>query len=268
MSSSSSSSSSSGKSQILSQPPIIPPVALQQPPAWLQPFPKAEIIPPPIVNPIPPVTESIPDSSSTQPTNEAFYDDDLEEFINENFKQSSTATTKLGPNTSLDENDFKPAKTNSFKRASLQSLDSAAAIKPARKPIQVAKPPARPAPKPVESAKPPTKSTAPVVNMTRTAQLRASKQQQLRNSANLAASSDNKLGKKPHRQPLNQTHLDSSSTSTRRVSIGSSTRKEQVGKAVHQSAQKPASKLPMATARTKPTATTPKPFNLKTTKTN
>jgi hypothetical protein len=56
-------------------------------------------------------------------------DDDLENFINENFQPAtSTSSTKVpGPNTSLDENDFKLTKST-FKRASLQSLDGISSL--------------------------------------------------------------------------------------------------------------------------------------------
>lgn len=182
-------------------------------------------------------------SSSNQPQSEpqeVFHDDDLEEFIKQNYKKVASNSPKIGPNTSLDENDFLPTKKRSFKRASLQSLDSASILpvltskstQPAGviKPKTVVEPkkpivaPKNSMPKPIESSKPPPKPTTsasttqgPVVNMTRTAQLRASKLQQQKNSAQVVASA---AKSRPIKQTLNASTQLNESNSSRRVSLG------------------------------------------------
>ena len=284
LSSSSSSSSSSGKSQIMAnhphrlpqhqhQPAIMQQLAQPQPPIqpkflWAQSYTppqinmplinKTNILPPPLL------------ASEEQNDSTVDYDPFVSNFISENFCASSAANApKIGPNTSLDENDFKPARS-SFKRSSLQSLDSislsasrqstvASNNTPTKKRVETKKTAvvsSKPAPpKPVESSKPPQKSTgissAPVVNMTRTAQLRASKQQQLKNSID-----KNKPQLKTKPTGLNQTsQLDSS----RRVSIGSSAAVKRDLNTTKQSTVNVAPKLPVSASKqviSRPTPTT------------
>lgn len=192
-------------------------------------------------------------------------DDDLENFINENFQPAtSTSNTKVpGPNTSLDENDFKPTKST-FKRASLQSLDGISSLtassstkslskKTAAVDLMTKKPVAfkkrtsettKTSQRPVITKTAPVVSkqvevklpkSFPVVNMTKTAQLRASKQQQLKNTAaSKLVNSTSVAATRPSVKSTassntsvlvktqNETNGVVSSTLTRRISFGSS----------------------------------------------
>lgn len=287
LSSSSSSSSSSGKSQIMANPHRLPqqhqhqhqPAIMQQLAAPQQPIlPWAQSYTPPQINmPLINKTNILPPPLlAPEEHNDSTAVDEYEEFndfFTENLRPKSELAAnapKIGPNTSLDENDFKPAKRGSFKRSSLQSLDSISLLAsrqstvasnntPTKKKVEVKKTAVvsskLPPPKPVESSKPPQKSTgissAPVVNMTRTAQLRASKQQQLKNSID-----KNKPQLKTKPTGLNQTsQLDSS----RRISIGSSAAIKRDLNTTKQSTVNVAPKLPVSASKqviSRPTPTT------------